>query len=85
MAIAGSSIGAMPWRAPGSRWNVSRRSGGGLLFPRRCAPSFPWTGLSSGTELERYPRSVCEDMRTEDLRMPFAALATDSDNRGGGG
>ena len=35
--------------------------------------------------MERYPRSVCEDMRTEDLRMPFAALATDSDNRGGGG
>jgi NTE family protein len=84
VAIAGSSIGAMVGGAyaagiPVERIEEEWKRASLPQVVRTFLPTFPRAGLSSGAELERYLRSVFGDMRVEDLRIPFAALATDLD------
>lgn len=83
-AIAGSSIGAMVGGAyaagiPVERIEEEWRRASLPQVVRTFLPTFPRAGLSSGAELERYLRSIFGDLRIEDLRIPFAAVATDLD------
>ncbi len=83
-AIAGSSIGAMVGGAYAAGFPVERIREEWLKTSlprvvRTFLPTFPRTGLSSGAELERYLRSVFGELRIEELRIPFAAVATDLD------
>ncbi len=83
-AIAGSSIGAIVGGAyaaglPLERIEEEWRKTSLPQLVKTFLPTFPRSGFSSGAELERYLRSVFSDMRVEDLRIPFAAVATDLD------
>jgi NTE family protein len=83
-AIAGSSIGAMVGGAYAAGLSVERieREWVETDLPkvvRSFLPTFPRAGLSSGGELRKYLRSVLGDVKIEELRIPFAAVATDID------
>ncbi|HAF71031.1 MAG: Phospholipase, patatin family, putative [Acetothermia bacterium 64_32] len=83
-AIAGSSIGAMVGGAYAAGASVERIEQEWLntnlpKVVRSFLPTFPRAGLSSGGELRKYLRSMFGDLRIEDLKIPFAAVATDID------
>lgn len=83
-AIAGSSIGAIVGGAYAAGFPLPRIEEEWLRTSlsrvvRTYLPAFPRAGLSSGTELERYLRSIFGDLRIEELEIPFAAVATDLD------
>ncbi|NOX44884.1 MAG: patatin [Caldiserica bacterium] len=84
VAVAGSSIGAVVGGAyaagvPTARIEEEWRKTNLPQLVRTFLPTFPRAGLSSGAELERYLRSVFGDLRIEDMKIPFAAVATDLD------
>lgn len=83
-AIAGSSIGAMVGGAYAAGASVERIEQEWLntnlpKVVRSFLPTFPRAGLSSGGELRKYLRSMFGDLRIEDLKIPFAAVACDID------
>lgn len=46
-------------------------------FMRAILPTVPWSGWSAGREVPRTVQRLVGDPRIEDLRIPFAAVATD--------
>ena len=83
-AIAGSSIGAMVGGAYAAGASVERIEQEWLntnlpKVVRSFLPTFPRAGLSSGGELRKYLKSMFGDLRIEDLKIPFAAVACDID------
>jgi len=83
-AVAGTSIGAMVGGAyaAGAPVEWIEREWLNTNLPRMVRnffPTFPRAGLSSGGELRKYLKSVFGDLRIENLKIPFAAVATDVD------
>lgn len=83
-AVAGSSIGAMVGGAYAAGAPVERIEEEWLntdlpRVVRSFFPTFPRAGLSSGSELRKYLKSLFGDLQIEDLKLPFAAVATDLD------
>ena len=84
-AVAGSSIGALvaaafavgvPLEDVEREWlatDVQRK----ILLS--FLPTFPRSGLSSGTELKRMLTQLLGDTQIEDLALPYAAVACDID------
>ncbi|MCS7239891.1 MAG: patatin-like phospholipase family protein [Candidatus Bipolaricaulota bacterium] len=83
-AIAGASIGAMVGGAYAAGLPLARIEEEWLTTSRAkllksFLPTFPRTGLTSGSGLRRYLREILGEVRIEDLPVPFAAVATDLD------
>jgi NTE family protein len=80
-ASVGSLIGALYAGPTNSR--VLERTARDLeredLFDFALAPALFGTGLASGDRLERFVRKHLEVGRIEELRIPYAAVATDLD------
>lgn len=83
-AIAGSSIGAVVGGAYAAGVPLVRIEHEWLdtdlpKVVRSFLPTFPRSGLSSGSEFRKYLRTVLGDALIEHLPIPFAAVACDID------
>jgi len=81
-AIAGTSIGAVVGGAYAAGASVERMEQEWLKtdLPRvvkSFLPTFPRAGLSSGGEFRKELHRLLGDIRIEELKVPFAAVATD--------
>jgi NTE family protein len=83
--IVGSSVGSLigAFYAGPTNSHALERIARGLerddIFDFALAPALFGTGLASGDRLERFVREHLAVDRIEDLRIPYAAIATDLD------
>lgn len=80
--IAGTSTGALIGALYAQGKNINEIKNLIIdLGRRRTAliidPGFPKTGLIRGKKLENWMRAIMGDLKFEDLRLPFACVATD--------
>jgi NTE family protein len=78
-AIAGASAGALIGGCYAAGLSVEQLSEMATTFRWRHTqwPSFSWLGLQSNARMEKFLRAHLPVTRFEDLKIPFAAMATD--------